>query len=578
MLFSKSPVKDISQKIKPPQASIKNLKIERKKDFDSFLTYIKREAKTLDDIKLPKISEVKRKPFPIIGALLGLGFLGAGGLLSGLGSGDGESDGSTSKDSNFKLPSLSLASMKAYSGKGKGKGKKKKGDGDKPPSGVTDGTGAKKVVRETRYQQNRLQKIRNRVLNIKKKRYTTRIKGAIELKGEALLRQQKLEDRMTKAYNRNRKQFPVELTRKEKEAFRLFREENRQKKLIRIMANLMDSPAYAEADAEFNKIMGNRAVKNKELVEEEVSVTTGAGGKKIKKRGAPKIRLKSGERVLVTGTVGATDIDSFINAEDPFNPNKKTKVSQVPITSSGGPSEGFGGAPVTSGTGGSKSKGTGSTKISFGSDTPLATPENIKAELELKKFIRDDFKRKNKENQTNRMSKAYEKNRFRFPKKTGGGGFPYSTFRISDEGRNFKKTFMDFYKVKNNTLRVLSFMSGLMGGSPKLTFIRMLVETSINDLLYNPVADGTLEGNIEMMEVNRAEQINSLSSLIMSGEIDSPLGDGIPENSADTFITPPSYQLPAGGSAPSFDSRIFSAQDEDERLAEELIKYRLGER
>ena len=106
MFLSKSPVKDISQKIKPPQASIKNLKIERKKDFDSFLTYIKREAKTLDDIKLPKISEVKRKPFPIIGALLGLGFLGAGGLLSGLGSGDGESDGSTSKDSNFKLPSL----------------------------------------------------------------------------------------------------------------------------------------------------------------------------------------------------------------------------------------------------------------------------------------------------------------------------------------------------------------------------------------------------------------------------------------------------------------------------------------
>jgi hypothetical protein len=117
-----------------------------------------------------------------------------------------------------------------------------------------------------------------------------------------------------------------------------------------------------------------------------------------------------------------------------------------------------------------------------------------------------------------------------------------------------------------------------MGGSPKLTLIRMLVETSINDLLYNPVADGTLEGNIEMMEVNRAEQINSLSSLIMSGEIDSPLGDGIPENSADTFITPPSYQLPAAGSAPSFDSRIFSDQDEDERLAEELIKYRLGER
>ena len=125
MFLSKSPVKDISQKIKPPQASIKNLKFERKRDFDSFLTYVKREAKTLDDIKIPKISEVKRKPFPIIGALLGLGFLGAGGLLSGLGSGDDSGDGLTSKDSDFKLSSLSLASMKAYSGKGKGKGKKK---------------------------------------------------------------------------------------------------------------------------------------------------------------------------------------------------------------------------------------------------------------------------------------------------------------------------------------------------------------------------------------------------------------------------------------------------------------------
>ena len=76
MLFSKSPVKDISQKIKPPQASIKNLKFERKKDFDSFLTYIKRETKTLDDIKLPKTAEVQRKPFPLLGALLGFGALG----------------------------------------------------------------------------------------------------------------------------------------------------------------------------------------------------------------------------------------------------------------------------------------------------------------------------------------------------------------------------------------------------------------------------------------------------------------------------------------------------------------------
>ena len=534
MFLSKSPVKDISQKIKPPQASIKNLKFERKRDFDSFLTYVKREAKTLDDIKIPKISEVKRKPFPIIGALLGLGFLGAGGLLSGLGSGDDSGDGLTSKDSDFKLSSLSLASMKAYSGKGKGKGKKKKGEGDKPPSGVTGGTGAKKVVTESKYQQNRLQKIRNRILNIKRKRYTTKIKGTIELKGEALLRQQKLEDRMTKAYNRNRKQFPVELTRKEKQAFAAIREENRLKKFNQILANLMDDPRSAEADAQFEEARKSPAERNKNMRKKKVSITR--------------------SRAFAIGTGDST------------------------ITY-GGSTDSFGGSSVTFGSG-SKSKGTGSKKISFGSNTPLATPEEIKAEKDLQKFIRSETKRRNKGNQRNRMSKAYEKNRFRFPKKTGGGsgGFPYSTFRISDEGRNFKKTFMDFYKVKNNTLRVLSFMSGLMGGSPKLTFIRMLVETSINDLLYNPVADGTMEANIEMMEVNRAEQINSLSSLIMSGEIDSPFMDGIPENSADTFITPPSYQLPVGGSTPGFDTKIFSNQDENQRLAEELIKYKLGER
>ena len=111
----------------------------------------------------------------------------------------------------------------------------------------------------------------------------------------------------------------------------------------------------------------------------------------------------------------------------------------------GGSGDSFGGSSVTFGSG-SKSKGTGSKKISFGSNTPLATPEEIKAEKDLQKFIRSETKRRNKGNQRNRMSKAYEKNRFRFPKKTGGvsGGFPYSTFRMSDEGRNFKKTFMDF--------------------------------------------------------------------------------------------------------------------------------------
>ena len=53
----------------------------------------------------------------------------------------------------------------------------------------------------------------------------------------------------------------------------------------------------------------------------------------------------------------------------------------------GGSGDSFGGSSVTFGSG-SKSKGTGSKKISFGSNTPLATPEEIKAEKDLQKFIR----------------------------------------------------------------------------------------------------------------------------------------------------------------------------------------------
>ena len=52
MLLSKSPVRSISEKLKSPQASIKDMKIERKKDFRSFLKYIERESKELEKIIL----------------------------------------------------------------------------------------------------------------------------------------------------------------------------------------------------------------------------------------------------------------------------------------------------------------------------------------------------------------------------------------------------------------------------------------------------------------------------------------------------------------------------------------------
>ena len=532
MLFSKSPVKDISQKIKPPQASIKNLKFERKKDFDSFLTYIKREAKALDDIKLPKISEVKRKPFPVIGALLGLGFLGSGGLLSGLAPEDDSGDGLTSKDSDFKLPSLSLAAMKAYSERGKGKDKKKKGDGDKPPSGVTDGTGAKKVARESKYQQNRLKKIRNRILNIKKKRYTTKTKGAIELKGEALLRQQKLENRMEKAYNRNRKQFPIQLTKREKAIINIGREEGKRIQINKLLPDIADDVRFGAAEKDFEDTMGfSPAQRNKKIGNKKVSVTK--------------------SRAFAIGTGDAT-------------------------VTYGGSGDSFGGSSVTFGDGGKKNKGSGSVTIGMGGEDFKIGDSDMKksreAETKLRKLYGEGGK-------LDRMEKAYNRNRRRFPKKIKtGGGFPYSTFRMSDEGRNFKKTFMDFYKVKNNTLRVLSFMSGLMGGSPKLTLIRMLVETSINDLLYNPVADGTMEAQIEMMEANREAQIENLSKLILSGEIDVP-DTGFGEYTSDAFATPPSFQFPMGGSNIPFNySGVLTPEDEYKNMAEELIKLRLGER
>ena len=86
MLLSKSPVRSISEKLKSPQASIKDMKIERKKDFRSFLKYIERESKELEKIKLPARNEVTKKSGSGgIGALLGLGALGLLGLLGGMG-------------------------------------------------------------------------------------------------------------------------------------------------------------------------------------------------------------------------------------------------------------------------------------------------------------------------------------------------------------------------------------------------------------------------------------------------------------------------------------------------------------
>ena len=86
MLFNNSPVKNVSEKLKSPQTSIKNIKFERKKDFKSFLSYIEREAKALDAIKLPRRNEIQKKKGSGLGAVLGFGALGLLGLFGGAGS------------------------------------------------------------------------------------------------------------------------------------------------------------------------------------------------------------------------------------------------------------------------------------------------------------------------------------------------------------------------------------------------------------------------------------------------------------------------------------------------------------
>ena len=88
MLFNNSPLKNTSDKLKSPQASIKTIKFERKKDYKAFLKFIERESKALKEIKLPSLDEEKNKKSSLIGSILGLGSLGLLALLGGGGERD----------------------------------------------------------------------------------------------------------------------------------------------------------------------------------------------------------------------------------------------------------------------------------------------------------------------------------------------------------------------------------------------------------------------------------------------------------------------------------------------------------
>ena len=543
MLFSKSPVKDISQKIKPPQASIKNLKFERKKDFDSFLTYIKRETKTLDDIKLPKTAEVQRKPFPLLGALLGFGALGLLGMFGGFGSGskkDTTDQEFSEKDSNIKLTSLSLTGMKAYSsriGKGKGGGdfrnrfsKKKDDDGGAVAVDPNIGKGGKKIVD---IEKTELEKTKRKARRIIRKRFVTKEKYESQ------------KDRMKKAsinLNKNRRRN-ITLSQDMIDELRVeFQQQEAQ-------TTVQGEAARRNVKEEINKQL---TIEDARKQAEEI--------RKQKQKNKQKIFARTRVAVETEMTTDQENRDLIRRLLFPDATDESEKSIR-------------------------KKFGEKGTKKLF-KDIEIERTEPTKTEIEQQQKLIKDYEKKNKvKDQTDRQSKAYEKNRKIIKEGQGKSKFrkikkqyPFTKIKTTEEGKGFKESFRRFYKVKNNTLRVLSFVSGLMGGSVKLTLYRMLAETAINDLLYNSVADGTMEAQIEMMEANREAQIENLSKLILSGEIDVP-DTGFGEYTSDAFATPPSFQFPMGGSTIPFNySGVLTPEDEYKNMAEELIKLRLGER
>ena len=76
MLFSTSPVKNISEKIKPLSESgkgkVSRLKFDRKSDYKTFLDFIKKNTKDLEEQQIKKEKKTSAGAFGI----LGLGLLG----------------------------------------------------------------------------------------------------------------------------------------------------------------------------------------------------------------------------------------------------------------------------------------------------------------------------------------------------------------------------------------------------------------------------------------------------------------------------------------------------------------------
>ena len=107
MLFSNSPVKNITERLNPlsQRNKISRLKFERKSDYRTFLKFIKDNTKEVENIKLP---DEKKKTGLLVAGGLGLGLLAFAGSR-GRGSGSGLEDGE-----NVAANALEKSGMQTY--------------------------------------------------------------------------------------------------------------------------------------------------------------------------------------------------------------------------------------------------------------------------------------------------------------------------------------------------------------------------------------------------------------------------------------------------------------------------------
>ena len=80
MMFSKSPVKSVVEKINPvsKRGRITSLKFERKADYRTFLKYVKNNTKDLEKLSEKSDDKVDKKGSGLLGGLILLALFGGG--------------------------------------------------------------------------------------------------------------------------------------------------------------------------------------------------------------------------------------------------------------------------------------------------------------------------------------------------------------------------------------------------------------------------------------------------------------------------------------------------------------------